>query len=128
MADHIEGDRFGVSVTDGGVVRVDLADGADITGSDAESIVAAIVSLTAGVRSPQLIDLRSVGTVQRPARKVFAELNVASRVALLVGSPLSRILASFGLGLNRPERGIPVKVFEDEASARHWLLDQGDGA
>ncbi|MFP3907733.1 MAG: hypothetical protein ACLFWR_11930 [Acidimicrobiales bacterium] len=128
MADHIEGDRFRVSVADGGVVRVDHPDGADVTGSDAEAIVAAIASLTAGVRSPLLVDLRSVGTVRRPARTAFAELDVASRVALLVGSPLSRMLASFGLGLNRPERGIPVKVFEDEASARHWLLDQGHDA
>jgi hypothetical protein len=129
MTGHIQGDRFEVSVTDGGVVRLDLAaDGAEITTRDAEAAIDAVASLTAGVRSPLLVDVRSVGPMKRSARRVFADSNVASRVALLVGSPVSRMLASFGLGLDRPRHGIPLKVFEDEASARQWLLDQGDDA
>lgn len=128
MADHIQGGSFEVSVTDGGVVRLRIADDTEVTTRDAEAAVDAVASLTAGVPHPLLVDLRSVGPMKRPARKVFADSNVASRVALLVGSPVSRMLASFGLGLDRPRHGAPLKVFDDEAPARQWLLGQGTGS
>lgn len=128
MTDRILGERFEVSVTEGGVVRLGLADDTEITTGDAEAAIDAVASVTAGVRGPLLVDLCSVGPMKRPARKVFADSNVASRVALLVGSPVSRMLASFGLGLDRPRNGIPLKVFDDEASARRWLLHRRGGA
>jgi hypothetical protein len=128
MTDHIHGDRYEASVTDGGVVRLNLAQDVEITTRDAEAAIAAVASLTAGARSPLLVDIRSVGPMKRPARKVFADSNVASRVALLVGSPVSRMLASFGLGLDRPRHGIPLKVFAEESSARQWLLEQRGAA
>ena len=129
MTDHIRGDRFEVSVTDGGVVRLDLTGDAEFTASDAETATAAVGSLTAGVRCLLLVDMRSVGPMKRPARKVFAGWNLPLRVALLVGSPVSRMLGNFALGLDRPEPDdVSLKVFDVEASARRWLLEQGDGA
>ena len=128
MTGRIQGDWFEVAITDEGVVRLDLAGGSEITPADANAAIDAVVDLTAGVRCPLLVDLRSVGPMKRQTRKVFAGSNVATRVALLVGSPMSRMLASFGLGLDRPGHGIPLKVFGDEAAAQRWLVDQGDHA
>lgn len=128
MIDHVQGDRFEVSVTDGGVLRLDLADNAEITSSDAEAALDAVALLSAGVRRPLLVDMRSVGPMKRPTRKVFARASVATRVALLVGSPVSRLVGNFALGLDRPETDTVLRVFDDEAAARRWLLDRTGSA
>ncbi len=48
----------------------------------------------------------------------FADLHFRA-VALLVSGPMSRMLASFFLGLNKPKT--PTRAFSDEAQALAWL-------
>lgn len=43
------------------------------------------------------------------------------KVALLVENAMSRMLASFFLGFNKPE--MPTRAFEDRARAETWLLE-----
>ncbi len=59
------------------------------------------------------MDLREVQSIDRPAREFFMDRNPGYRaVALLAGSPATRMMANFFLGLKRGE--IPVKMFTDE--------------
>ncbi len=44
----------------------------------------------------------------------------ASRVAMIAGNPVARVIGNFFVGLNRPD--IPTRLFADEATAIPWLL------
>jgi hypothetical protein len=97
--------------------RIDLA--------TAQAIVAA-ARLTMGddVRPrPALVQLHRA-VVDQAARRYFSfskdQRALSSRVALIAGNPVSRVIGNFFVGLNRPE--IPTRLFGDEASAVAWLL------
>jgi hypothetical protein len=92
------------------------------TKADAEEVMALTWELTGHRRLPLLADVRTVKGIEREARvhlagPAGARLN--SAVALLVGSPLSRAIGNFFVGLNRPL--IPTRMFTDEAEALAWL-------
>ena len=44
---------------------------------------------------------------------------MATAVALVVDTPVSRVLGNFYLGLSKPH--IPSRLFNDEAEALDWL-------
>jgi hypothetical protein len=46
-------------------------------------------------------------------------LKVSQAVALLMGSPVSRVLGNLYLGLNKPP--IPTRLFTSEEEAKVWL-------
>ena len=70
------------------------------------------------------MDVQNVIGVTKEVRG-FAKTDAAIRnheaFTLIVGSTLSRLLASFFLGINKPK--IPIKLFEDKVTAKKWLLD-----
>ena len=91
--------------------------------ADAVENVAAIGELSGGRRSRVLVDMRGVRSQSREARHYFAgeqAEQVTRAVALLIGSPVSRVLANFYLRLRRQR--IPTALFNDEAAAVSWLL------
>jgi hypothetical protein len=92
---------------------------------DAQENVAAIYELGERTRSLVLVDMRGVRSQTREARAYFAgaaAVQATLAVALLIGSPVSRVLASFFLRLN-PHR-VPTALFTDETKAIKWLLAQ----
>lgn len=100
--------------------------GAEVTGDDARENLAATGALCAGRRAPVLVDLRVLKSQSPEARAVLAgpeAARVSRAVALLIGSPLSRVLGNFYLRINRPET--PTRLFSSEAEARAWLLQVG---
>lgn len=69
------------------------------------------------------MDLREVDSIDRPAREYFMDQSASYyAVALVIGSPSTKMLANFFLGLKRGS--IPVKMFTDEADAVAWLQVQ----
>ena len=44
---------------------------------------------------------------------------VSAAVALLIGSPMSRVIGNFYLGFNRPQT--PTRLFTDTDEAEAWL-------
>lgn len=96
--------------------------GADVTLDDARENLSVSVELTDGRALPALIDLRHVRSQSADARALFAgpeATRVSSAVALVVGSPLTRVVGSFYLGFNRPE--VPTRLFTSEEEAEAWL-------
>lgn len=90
--------------------------------ADALAAVEAMTRLTRGRRSPLLVSLHAAGPQDRPARAEFARRDdVVSAVALIVDTPLSRIIGNFYLSVNRPIA--PTRLFDDEATAVAWLLE-----
>jgi len=87
---------------------------------DATAAVSAMTELTCGRRSPLLVDMHDGGQWSRPARLEFSRReDVVRAVALIVGTPLSRIMGNFFLSVNKPS--FPVRLFDDEASGLDWL-------
>lgn len=71
---------------------------------------------------PALVLIQDVARVHREARALFASeayLRLSSQTALVVGSPVSRVIGSFFIGLNRLK--YPCKIFDDPEPAVAWL-------
>lgn len=71
---------------------------------------------------PILVDIRKIRSISKEARDHFSMRGRKPGVvaiAMLVSSPLSRIIGNFFLGLNQPV--VPTKLFSDEESAVKWI-------
>ena len=69
-----------------------------------------------------LIDMTSVTEISKEARDYFANERTASiqrATALLIGSPVSRVIGNFFMGLNKPVS--PTRLFTDPNKAIQWL-------
>jgi hypothetical protein len=87
---------------------------------DAAATLEAMAQLTGGRRSPLLVDIRDTGPQARPARLEFARRgDLVSAVALIVGTPLSRMAGNLFINMSRPPT--PTRLFHNEASAVAWL-------
>ena len=84
-----------------------------------------MIELTGGRRSALLVDLHDSGQQTRDARVAFTRRDdLVSAVALIVGTPLSRIMGNFFLRVNKPP--YPVRLFDDETSGLAWLREIAD--
>ena len=106
-----------------GIVRSVIRPGTDFTLEDSEAALAATRALVATLPTPVLVDCRGVQSASRESRLFWQRPDVQgslSAMAILVGSPVSRAIASFFLHLVRPD--FKIRVFSSEAEAAAWLL------
>ncbi len=70
-----------------------------------------------------LIDLSGLKSASREARDLYAKSEAHGTsvvgVALVVRTPIARIIGNFFLGFNRPPR--PIRMFSDTHEAELWL-------
>ena len=108
---------------DDGIVRSIALPGTEQTLADATENLRAIRSLLPGGRlAPLLVDARQARPMTREARAFYADpgpARVAAAVAVLVGSPATRIAGNFYLRLNQPRT--PTRLFTSETDALAWL-------
>jgi hypothetical protein len=74
-----------------------------------------------------LVLMQDLARVNREARALFASeefMQLCSQTALVVGSPVSRVIGNFFVGLNRPK--YPYRIFDDPALAVAWLRGFAD--
>lgn len=108
---------------DGEIVIGRFHDGAVVSGDDARENLGVLLELVGDRRAPVMVDLRGIQSQSAEARSVFAgpdAFRVSIAVALLIGSPISRVVGNFYLGFNKPLT--PSRLFTDPADARAWLL------
>ncbi len=68
------------------------------------------------------IDMTGITEISKEARDYFANERTASiqrATALLIGSPVSRVIGNFFMGLNKPIS--PTRLFTDPSTAIRWL-------
>jgi len=104
-----------------GIMRHVCTAGSEHALADAEEAVAAYGRIWGGVLRPLVVDLSTVKSIDRAARIHYSTQSFpyVSAVALVVGSPLSRMIGNFFLGLNPST--LPVKLFRSEPQAEAWL-------
>ena len=109
-----------------GFVRATVDPLAEMTLEDAREALA-FTAKVAGERRPVLVDLREIKSQTREVRDYFAGhedvVAACSRVAVLVASPVSRVIGNFFV--KTTVQKMPNRLFTDEASAVNWLLEGG---
>ena len=74
------------------------------------------------VKTRVLVDMTKVTEISKEARDYFANERTASiqrATALLIASPVSRVIGNFFMGLNKPIS--PTRLFTDPHRAVEWL-------
>ena len=108
-----------------GFIHCIMAPGCELDVENARVNVAAIAAIGRGARRRLLVDMRGMRSQTREAREYLtgpeAE-RAALAVALLVGSPVSRVLGNFFLRLGAHR--VPTALFGTEHEALAWLLEQ----
>jgi hypothetical protein len=105
-----------------GICRTKTKPRAEITLKEAEENSVTVNSFYKGKNFPLLIDTRDIKYIERKAREHFSIGNRDTHVtafALLVKSPLSRMIGNFFMGLNKPS--VPARLFDKETEAIEWL-------
>lgn len=101
-----------------GIGRIVLYPKAEITTDKIKENFASLSKITGGKKTPYLIDLRGIKSLNREAREYLSEEKTVSKVsasALLIGSPFSKVIGNFFLGINKPL--YPTKMFTSEEKA-----------
>jgi hypothetical protein len=109
---------------DDGIVRIIWIPGADVTLEDAKETMASYLKINKGKRLPLFVDTKTMKSLAREARRYYASeeaARVASAVAIIVGTPVSRVLGNFYLGLSNPH--LPTRLFSSEDEALKWLKE-----
>ena len=118
MDDHVEPCRVWWD-EESGLARAQWRTGGVCSIENARELDAKVAELGHG-RVPTLVDIREIASIDRDAREFFmATEGNYTAIALLAGSPATRMMANFFLRLNRG--GNPVKMFTVEADAMDWL-------
>jgi len=86
---------------------------------DAQANIAAVAALHPAKRRPMLIDMRAAQKIEREVRVYYSSVEVSTARALLVGSPVSQVIANFFISLGR--HPVPTRLFTSETEAVAWL-------
>lgn len=118
----IELSLFWTWMGDDGICRTKTKPQAEITIKEAIENSAAVSSFYKDKKFPLLVDARYVKSMAKEARKHFSTNGRTTRInsmAIMVRSPLSRVIGNFFMGLNKPL--VPARLFDDEEEAVKWL-------
>jgi hypothetical protein len=108
-----------------GFVYAKLDAGAYLELEDAREAIAATWLVAGERRLPVLVDMTGVAGQARVARLYFVSDEAVARysaVAIVVGSPVSRVVGTFFMKLS--EHKVPTRLFSDLAEAERFLVDQ----
>jgi hypothetical protein len=121
----IETRIFYTSLETEGYILTRVKPGSEIQLQDAKDNTTAVIKISNGIIYPILVDLREIKSISKEARDHFSmrgrKPNV-SAVAMLVRSPVSRIIGNFFIGFNKPV--VPIRIFSVEKDAIDWVKKQ----
>jgi len=114
--------KFHMRLSPDGLVHLVWGEGVVMVVGDAVAAIEAMTRLTGGLQHPLLVDVHALGPTDRAARMEFTRRgDLVSAIAIVVGTPLSRLMGNFFLSVSKPTA--PTRLFDDEASALAWLKD-----
>ena len=106
-----------------GIVKCCVHKGYYLELEDAKENLKIIKELGNGKSLPVFVDIRDAKGGSKACRDYLASSEAAEiqkACALLVESPLSRLIGNFFIGLNKTK--FPTKLFTNEDEAMDWLL------
>jgi hypothetical protein len=112
-------DRINLKVEDGVAFAELYVE--DITLKIAKQMVETRYDITDGNIYPVIIDISNIKSVSKDARVFLSEGKAVEKIsaaALYTNSLVSRIVANFFWGFNRPD--IPIRIFTNKAEALRW--------
>ncbi len=105
-----------------GIARTKVKPQAEVTIKESLENSKAVNGLQSDKKFPLLIDARQIKSISKEARDNFSIRNRDTNItsfAVIIESPLSRIIGNFFMGLNKPS--VPAKLFNNEQDAIAWL-------
>lgn len=121
----IETRIFYTSLEKDGYLLTRVKPGSEILLQDAKDNTAAVIEVSGGIVLPLLVDLREIKSITKEARDHFSmrgrKPNV-SAVAMLIRSPVSRVIGNFFISFNNPV--VPTRLFSMEKSAIEWVKNE----
>ncbi len=106
-----------------GIIRIVTKPGVSKqTLADAVENMEAVDRVRLGKKRPAFIDIRKAMSTDAEGRRYYSRTEhkeTVSAAAFIVGSPISRMIGSLFLGLNRPP--FPLVLFDSEDKALEWL-------
>lgn len=103
-----------------GIARCRFNTAAVVTEAVARRTMVDLGALTSGKRIPLLADIRKMKSLTREGRVFYDDVTDRfSALALLAGSPATRLIANFFIGMRRPK--VPTQMFTNEEKALAWL-------
>lgn len=108
-----------------GVMQIVCKPGTVMTLELGKLSTAVISELRGGQPGPLLCDLTNVVKMNQDCRKHFAgaeHARVFTHCALIVSSPISKIIGNFFLGANKPIR--PTRLFTSVPEGLRWLKER----
>jgi hypothetical protein len=118
----IQTSKFHTWMGEDGICRTVTIAKAEIDIDDAAENTNAVSALYKGKKFPLMVDSRPIKSMTRDARKHFSTNGRETKIscmAVLVKSPLSKVIGNFFIGLNKPQ--VPARLFDSEAEAVEWL-------
>ena len=110
---------FAVNRRPDGIVVVRWRASVKVTGDLAIQVLQGIDGVAGGHPVRLLVDIQLTQGLDRESRALFQQAANVKATALLVDSPVSRVVANLFIGLNRP--AYPIRLFTAEAEALTWL-------
>lgn len=92
--------------------------------ADAQENMRVTNQLVMGRPYVMFVDIREIRSQDRDAREHYTQTSTSPTlraVALLIGSPMSKVIGNFMIGFSKPE--IPTRLFSSEAEAIAWLKE-----
>src|SRR5262249_9679796 len=106
-----------------GIVWLRWPCGIHITAAAARRAMDELDVFNSGHKCPVIVEMVGIAGLDRDARQVFTGDCAASRMALLGGSPMERVIANFAIAVSR--HAVPMRYFATEAAAVEWLTRAG---
>ena len=114
------GESFNTILRDG-VIETQVVKNAVVELNDALENTEKVVELSEGILRPILVDMREIKSISKEARDHFSmkgrKPNV-SAVALVVKSPVSKMIGNFFINFSSP--AVPTKLFTSFDSGLEW--------
>lgn len=118
---RIEVSKFWTWIDEDGVIHTEVKPNAEIFIEDAKEN-SKIVNSLGEEGTGLLVDSREIKSMTREARQFFTVRNRSSKInviAIVTRSPVSKIIANFFLGVNKPD--MPCKLFNSKEKALVWV-------
>ncbi|WP_417610359.1 STAS/SEC14 domain-containing protein [Owenweeksia hongkongensis] len=111
-----------MKLLDSGILHCSITENAYLDVEDGRAIIEGVQAIYNGKKIPVFVDIRNAKGASSECRRLFQGKEIAkyqNACALLVDSPLTQLLGSFFLGLNKTE--FPTRLFTNQDKALEWL-------